>query len=95
MLRHSDLSSADLRAKLKRGELTFGGNARLKIYGTLHCQSGQRLTKANRVFFTNEQEAIDLGYRPCGHCLREKYKLWKSRNSNLNHEEHKEHEDEG
>ena len=77
MLRHADLTPTELRAKLKRGEITFGGNARLKIYGTLKCKSGQRMAKANRVFFTSEQEATALGYRPCGHCLREKYLQWK------------------
>lgn len=31
----------------------------------------------NRVFFKDEQEALENGYRPCGACLPEKYKLWK------------------
>ena len=30
----------------------------------------------NRVFFSSEAEAIEEGYRPCGHCLEEKYKEW-------------------
>lgn len=30
-----------------------------------------------RVFFASEQEALNYGYRPCGHCLREKYRQWK------------------
>lgn len=30
-----------------------------------------------RVFFASEQEALSCGYRPCGHCLREKYRQWK------------------
>jgi hypothetical protein len=33
----------------------------------------------NRVFFKDEQEALELGYRPCGHCVPEKYKLWKAK----------------
>jgi len=35
------------------------------------------MKKENRVFFSSEQEAINNGYRPCGHCMIEKYKIWK------------------
>ncbi|WP_121197209.1 Ada metal-binding domain-containing protein [Mucilaginibacter gracilis] len=31
----------------------------------------------NRVFFVSEAEAIDAGYRPCGHCMRNLYAQWK------------------
>jgi methylphosphotriester-DNA--protein-cysteine methyltransferase len=34
----------------------------------------------NRVFFSSEEEAITCGYRPCAHCLPEKYKRWKAKN---------------
>jgi methylphosphotriester-DNA--protein-cysteine methyltransferase len=57
--------------------ITLGGNAKLKIYGLLSCSSGKRMKTVNRVFFQNEQEALADGYRPCGHCLREEYKVWK------------------
>jgi len=33
----------------------------------------------NRVFFKDEQEALELGYRPCGHCVPEEYKLRKAK----------------
>ncbi len=31
-----------------------------------------------RVFFKDEATAIAAGYRPCGCCMREKYKRWKA-----------------
>lgn len=70
-----------LKMLIDNGEILVGGNANLKIYGTLDCKSGKRLKVKNRIFFRSEQEAIQQGYRPCGHCMREKYKLWKSTNS--------------
>ena len=30
----------------------------------------------NRVFFKTEKEALENGYRPCGQCLKMKYKEW-------------------
>jgi methylphosphotriester-DNA--protein-cysteine methyltransferase len=30
-----------------------------------------------RVFFKDEETAIAAGYRPCGTCMKEKYKIWK------------------
>jgi methylphosphotriester-DNA--protein-cysteine methyltransferase len=32
----------------------------------------------NRVFFKDECEAIEAGYRPCGACMPEEYRMWKS-----------------
>lgn len=32
----------------------------------------------NRVFFADEQEAINAGYRPCAHCMPGAYKQWKA-----------------
>ena len=63
---------------IKSGEITFAGNKQLKIYGTLHCSSGKRMKTANRVFFKNEDEAVAAGYRPCGHCMRQKYLKWRN-----------------
>jgi len=57
--------------------ITMAGNRALKIYGTLSCPSGKRMKTANRVFFVNEQEAMENGYRPCGHCLRKNYLQWR------------------
>lgn len=67
-----------LKALVNQEVIELGGNANLKIYGTLNCKSGKRLKTKNRVFFANEKEAIEEGYRPCGHCMRVKYKLWKA-----------------
>jgi hypothetical protein len=62
------------------GEL--GGNRRLRIYGRLDCASARRaLPKGyarHRVFFADEAAAIAAGYRPCGACLRERYRAWKA-----------------
>ncbi|WP_262512196.1 Ada metal-binding domain-containing protein [Mucilaginibacter conchicola] len=62
-------------------QITFGGNHKLKIFGTLNCSSGRRMKIANRVFFKNEQEASSAGYRPCGHCMRAAYQKWKLLNA--------------
>lgn len=59
------------------------GHKKLKIYGKLNCQSallhindGKYIR--NRVFFENEQTAIDARYRPCGVCMKKECKKWKS-----------------
>lgn len=78
------ITSADvkkcIRSLIKSGEILWAANRQLKIYGTLNCKSGKRMAIQNRVFFSSEAEAIANGYRPCGHCMKEKYKLWKSNN---------------
>ncbi len=33
----------------------------------MNCQSGKRMKKENLIF-TTEDEVIEHGYRPCGHC---------------------------
>jgi len=70
--------SRQLKILLNKNEITFAGNLRLKIYGTLDCTSGKRMKIQSRVFFSSEAEAIDLGYRPCGYCLPVAYKKWKA-----------------
>ena len=60
--------------KIKHKTICFGGNRRLKIYGTLNCLSGKRMKRESRVFFSSEVEANSQGYRPCGHCMRSEYK---------------------
>ena len=67
-----------LHQLISAGHITHAGNKRLKIYGTLQCRSGKSMKRGNRVFFRSEQEAMALGYRPCGHCMKEQYKKWKS-----------------
>lgn len=62
---------------------TLGGHKKLKIYGRLDCPSALRYIAkgqyvAHRVFFVGEETAIEAGYRPCGVCMKEAYKRWKS-----------------
>ena len=59
----------------------FGGHKKLKIYGKLDCRSALNwLNKGkyvdNRVFFENIEVAKELGYRPCGVCMKKEYKIW-------------------
>ncbi|TGM13199.1 metal-binding protein [Leptospira selangorensis] len=77
MLLHSQFQSQEIRSLIRKKKLALAGNLKLKIYGTLSCNSGKRMNKQNRIFFSSEKEAIHLGFRPCGHCLKEKYKVWK------------------
>ena len=84
MIAHIDIDEITLRRKIKNYEINFGGNKKLKIYGTLQCKSGKRMKKENRVFFISEKEAMKMGYRPCGHCMKSKYKQWKNKKERLN-----------
>jgi len=77
MIKHPDISDKELRRKMKQQQICFGGNNRLKIYGTLQCKSGKRMKQENRVFFATENEAFTNGFRPCGHCLKAAYEKWK------------------
>jgi len=78
MIKHIEISTSELRAQIRQNKIRFGGNEKLKTYGTLNCRSGMRMKKENHVFFASEKEAIKQGYRPCGHCMHEKYKQWKA-----------------
>ncbi|MFD2873824.1 Ada metal-binding domain-containing protein [Mucilaginibacter ximonensis] len=88
MINHIDLGPSvfsrfmAIQKLIQKGEICYGGNKKLKIYGTLQCKSGKRMKSANRVFFIDEQEAIDAGYRPCGHCMIHQYQTWKQQNGN-------------
>jgi methylphosphotriester-DNA--protein-cysteine methyltransferase len=77
MIPHQSLSKNELQKLIRNRRISFAGNQKLKIYGILQCASGKRMKKTNRVFFGDEKEATFLGYRPCGHCLSAKYRLWK------------------
>jgi methylphosphotriester-DNA--protein-cysteine methyltransferase len=77
MFHHLELGKQKLRSLIKKGKTVLGGNRRLKIYGKLSCKSGKRMKKENRVFFASEKQAINEGYRPCGHCMKTKYQTWK------------------
>ena len=61
-------------------KICFGGNKKLKIYGLLHCKSGKRMKLENRVFFISTSEAEKNGYRPCAHCMKDAYKIWRQNN---------------
>jgi methylphosphotriester-DNA--protein-cysteine methyltransferase len=37
-----------------------------------------------RVFFANEETAIEAGFRPCAACLPAKYKIWKTLETDRN-----------
>ncbi|WP_330444121.1 Ada metal-binding domain-containing protein [Flavobacterium sp. C4GT6] len=77
MIQHIEISDISLRSKIKNGEISLGGNKKLKIYGLLSCKSGKRMKQQNRVFFSSEQEARENQFRPCGHCMKTEYKKWK------------------
>ncbi|PXY38701.1 metal-binding protein [Flavobacterium cheongpyeongense] len=78
MINHQKISDPELLRKIKNGEICFGGNRILKIYGTLKCSSGKRMKRKNRVFFSSENKAKDSGFRPCGHCMKAEYQKWKN-----------------
>ena len=78
MIKHIEIDNETLLKKIKHKEIVFGGNRHLKIYGTIHCKSGKRMKKENRVFFKTAAQAKMHGYRPCGHCLKIEYKKWKN-----------------
>ncbi|MEW7279030.1 Ada metal-binding domain-containing protein [Aquimarina sp. 2201CG1-2-11] len=77
MIHHTDIAAASLRILIRTQQICYGGNKKLKIYGTLHCKSGKRMNKENRVFFSTKEEALENNFRPCGHCLRKEYNEWK------------------
>jgi len=75
------LLGADGKIYLSETPGTFGGNGKLKIYGRLDCGSAMAsirkypgVYEKTRVFFADEKTALAAGYRPCGNCLRSKYK---------------------
>lgn len=78
MEHHSDLSDQAVKLHIKNGRILFAGNINLKIYGTLKCASGKRMKRENRVFFISKEEALSMGYRPCGHCMKIAYQKWKN-----------------
>ena len=70
--------SRRLKTLIENHEITLAGNIKLKIYGRLDCTSGKRMKAQNRILFSSAAEALDSGYRPCGHCMRVAYKQWKA-----------------
>lgn len=84
MILHLNLSSDPNERKrklaylIRSGKVRLGGYQKNKIYGLLNCFSGKRMKIENRVFFKDEQEALQAGYRPCARCLPDAYNIWKS-----------------
>jgi methylphosphotriester-DNA--protein-cysteine methyltransferase len=70
LIQHHHISDQDVHRLIRKQEILFGGNKKLKIYGTISCSSGKRMKKENRVFFKDKAEALQAGYRPCGHCMK-------------------------
>ncbi len=77
MIKHINLKNKELASLIRKKNIRLGGNAKLKIYGTLHCKSGKRMKAENRVFFSSVQDAKNEDYRPCGHCMRSEYRNYK------------------
>ncbi len=79
------LTGKDGKVYLSAEKGVLGGNGKAKIYGRLDCPAALRVLKSpardvyikTRVFFVDEETALAAGYRPCGTCMREHYKLWK------------------
>ena len=69
MVEHENIADKELIRAIRKGEVMFAGNKKLKIYGRLNCRSGMRMKRDNRVFFKSEAEAIELGFRACFHCM--------------------------
>ena len=68
---------------------TLGGHKKTKVYGRMDCPAALRAIDKygyikERVFFADEQTAVAAGFRPCGACLREKYKNWKLLQESVN-----------
>jgi hypothetical protein len=75
--------SRQLKILISKGLVTMAGNRKLGIYGTLECKSGKRMKLENRVFFVSEKAAQAAGFRPCGHCMRASYLVWKEGEAKL------------
>ena len=63
----------------------LGGHSRQKIYGRLDCRTALVAISRggyvkHRVFFADQQIAIQCGYRPCAICMPDEYKLWRLSN---------------
>jgi len=74
MIIHNSIDNKILLRKIRSSEIVLGGNKKLKIYGQLNCSSGIRMKKENGVFFSSEEEGLSNGFRPCGHCMIDKYR---------------------
>ncbi len=80
-MKQYELHGADGETYLSDTPGEYGGNGKLKIYGRLDCGTALNSMKKypgeyqkHRVFFADEKAALAAGYRPCGNCLRKKYR---------------------
>jgi methylphosphotriester-DNA--protein-cysteine methyltransferase len=89
MLAHEKITKNELISLLKGKKIALAGNNKLKIYGELNCRSGKRMKKSNRVFFADQKQATDLGFRPCAHCMKTNYTFWKERKKQVEVEKQK------
>jgi hypothetical protein len=82
---NNDAGKQQLKRLIKEGKIHLAGNSSLQIYGRLSCKSGKRMKRKNRVFFESAQEAVENGYRPCGHCMKQDYLVWIEGMTGLRH----------
>lgn len=75
------LMGLDGKMYLSKTPGTLGGNWKLKIYGRMDSASALSTVpqfpgsyEKSLVFFADEKTALAAGFRPCGNCLREKYR---------------------
>jgi methylphosphotriester-DNA--protein-cysteine methyltransferase len=76
------LLGADCQPVLSATPGTLGGHRAARIYGRLDCPAALRtIAKGgyvkNRVFFADEATATAAGFRPCGTCLPDEYRVWR------------------
>jgi methylphosphotriester-DNA--protein-cysteine methyltransferase len=77
------LLGSDQQPYLSATPGTVGGHRRTRVYGRLDCPSALRAIARggyvkHRVFFVDEQVAVQAGYRPCAVCLPAAYAAWKN-----------------
>ena len=88
MIKHIDFpdnreGQLQLRSLIKNQKIVLAGNVRLRIYGRLGCSTGKRMLRKNRVFFQSRADAIENGFRPCGHCMKIEWGEWKRQKENV------------
>lgn len=75
MVRGSEMSEGAIKRMVAAGTLRYAGNESMQVYGEIDCPSGKRSRK--RVYFASREQAEQLGFRPCGACMRAEYQEWK------------------
>ncbi len=79
MHHHNRLTKQQLHKLIQNKQITLAGWSKGKIYGLLSCASGRhKIHRDNRVFFKDEAQAQQAGYRPCFYCMRQAYNDWKA-----------------